>query len=485
MLTNQQSKHLLQDISVTDLYVEAFKRGIFDFITVTDKGKHEKQDEALRILTDNETDELLYGGAAGGAKSWTGCAWLIFMCLLYPGTRWFIGREEIKRITSSTLLTFYKVASMYGITSFRFNANKNYIQFTNGSRIDLLDLIYKPGDPLYERFGSEEYTGGWIEEGGETNFGAYDIMKSRIGRQLNEKYGLRGKLLITCNPKKNWLHRVFYVPHTKGELPKGMRYLVAMVQDNPHVDDGYIDRLRNISDPGQLARLFRGEWDYDDDPNAMIDYTHISAIFTNRHVIKTGIKYLVADVARYGSDKARICVFDGWVLIEHICFDISATTLIQDCINAMRSKHGIPAHQCIADDDGVGGGVVDNCQIIGFVNNSKPVPVPEAKDNPLNRMMAERYENLQTQCAYLFADQVQADGFYIEADLTGADMERISTELAWLKTYKSDESKVLRIMPKNIVKENIGTSPDWRDVFIMRKYFDIAQHVIARPKWRF
>ena len=48
--------------------IELFKRGCFDFITVKDGLKHEKQEHALKILTDNEHVELLYGGAAGGAK---------------------------------------------------------------------------------------------------------------------------------------------------------------------------------------------------------------------------------------------------------------------------------------------------------------------------------------------------------------------------------------------------------------------------------
>ena len=160
--------------------IELFKRGCFDFITVKDGLKHEKQEHALKILTDNEHVELLYGGAAGGAKSWTGAVWLLFMCLCYPGSKWFIGRAELKRITQSTLITFYKVCNQYGVddTLYKYNGQYNYIEFFNGSRIDLLDLQYKPGDPLYERYGSIEYTGGWIEEGGEVNFGAYD----KIGR---------------------------------------------------------------------------------------------------------------------------------------------------------------------------------------------------------------------------------------------------------------------------------------------------------------
>lgn len=95
--------------------IELFKRGCFDFITVKDGLKHEKQEHALKILTDNEHVELLYGGAAGGAKSWTGAVWLLFMCLCYPGSKWFIGRAELKRITQSTLITFYKVCNQYGV----------------------------------------------------------------------------------------------------------------------------------------------------------------------------------------------------------------------------------------------------------------------------------------------------------------------------------------------------------------------------------
>lgn len=142
---------------------EMFRRGMFGFITTSERGKHVRQEEALRILTDDSHTEFLYGGAAGGAKSWTGCSWLAFMCLCYPGTKWFIGREELKRLRESTLITFFKVCTQYGIErdkDFRYNGQDHFIQFSNGSRIDLLDLRYLPSDPLYERYGSVEYTGG-------------------------------------------------------------------------------------------------------------------------------------------------------------------------------------------------------------------------------------------------------------------------------------------------------------------------------------
>ena len=67
--------------------VELFRRGRFDFITSRDGKNHDKQQQAISILTDSYHVEILYGGAAGGAKSWTGAVWLLFMCLAFAGTK--------------------------------------------------------------------------------------------------------------------------------------------------------------------------------------------------------------------------------------------------------------------------------------------------------------------------------------------------------------------------------------------------------------
>ena len=50
---------------LTRTYCEMFRRGMFGFICEHDGLKHEKQEHALRLLTDYEHTEILYGGAAG------------------------------------------------------------------------------------------------------------------------------------------------------------------------------------------------------------------------------------------------------------------------------------------------------------------------------------------------------------------------------------------------------------------------------------
>ena len=118
----------------------------------------------------------------------------------------------MKDILDSVLVTWYKVCRAYGFTDFKFNAQKNYIQFGNGSHINFIELKYKPSDKDYQDVGSTEYTCGWIEEVGEINPKGARVISTRVGRHLNSKdidgnlrkEKIKGIVLYTANPKKNW-----------------------------------------------------------------------------------------------------------------------------------------------------------------------------------------------------------------------------------------------------------------------------------------
>lgn len=455
---------MVNDIDIA-LMTDLFKARDFRFITVQDGINHLKQEEALLLLTDNETEELGYGGAAGGAKSWTGCSWEIFMAICYPETRWFIGREELKRITESTLITFFKVCKKYSIRDYKYNGQYHYIQFGNGSRIDLLDLKFLPSDPYYERYGSIEYTGGWIEEAGETNFGAYDTLRSRIGRHLNDHYNILGKLLATLNPKKNWCATTFWKPFKAGTLPKGIKFLQALVTDNPYIDSGYIEKLKAIKDKVRKQRLLYGNFDYDDDDNALMDYDSITDIFTNTFV-ESGTKYITADIARFGKDKTVICVWDGFRVIAIFTLLQKKTTEVAAFIEELRLKYNVAISHIIVDDDGVGGGVVDILRCHGFVNNSSPLP------NPKDRYK-ENYRNLKSQCSYMMAECVNEKRMYVDCE----DMEireLIIEELEQVKKKDPDSDAKLQVVSKDEVKTILGRSPDYSDTLMMRQWFELA-----------
>ncbi len=453
---------------------ELFKRGDFHFIAQVAGKLHEKQYQALTLLADNETTELAYGGAAGGAKSWTGAAWLTYMCECYPETRWFVGRETLKDLRESTFITFSKVFKQYGIEGWRYNGQDHYITFANGSRIDFMELSHRPSDEFYERFGSKEYTGGWIEEAGETTFGAYDTIKTRIGRHLNDKYKLKGKIFITLNPKKNWVHSYFWKPYKTNTLALGVKFLVSLVSDNPFIESEYIEKLNQIKDKVRKQRLLFGNFDYDDDDNMLMSYDAIDDMFNCTGRVKDeGTHCITADVARFGNDESRIYRWKGFLVVERITLKHKKVTEVASEIKKIADKNVIPMSRVIADDDGVGGGVVDILGCKGFVNNSTPLENPKVH-------LKENYENLKTQCSYMAAECVNKSITGFSEHLVNDDFkERFIEEAEQVKRRDPDSDGKLKIVQKEQVKEFIGRSPDDWDCFMMRQWFELK----PKTKW--
>lgn len=443
-----------------NIRLELFKRGEFDFITNHGGKVFEKQKEALNALCDTSTTEIVYGGGAGGSKSFTGWAWLTLSALAYPGTHYFVARETLKDVRLYGMQSFSEVADFLGMekNDFNFQYQDSIIKFKNGSKIYMLECKRKPSDKDFHGLGSSLFTSGFIEEGGEVHFDAFDTLCSRVNRWKNKKYNLLGKIFVTCNPSKNWIYNDFYLKDKNNLLPENQKFLPALAKDNPYIPPEYIERLNRLKDPNKRARLYLGNWEYDSDPTALIDFQTILNMWTNTHIQPGGKMCIVADVARFGSDKAVIGVWEGLTLIDLVTFPKSSTVEIQNAINALRTQYNISASRCIIDADGVGGGVVDNIPgTVGFVNNGKPVD--------------PGYQNLKTECGYLLAEN--AANIYIKCELSNEVTEIIQSELGQLKTYDSDKDNKLRLLPKNKIIDNIGHSPDYLDMFTMRMYFEL------------
>ncbi|ARK09003.1 phage terminase large subunit [Fibrella sp. ES10-3-2-2] len=479
----------LLTIPVKETYTRLFKAGRFGFIAEHPVSGliNSKQQQALECLTDNFTTELMYGGAAGGAKSWTGCTWLLFMALLYPETRYFIGRESLKDIRDSTLITFYKVAKRYGLRAnkdYRYQGQDNYIYFPNGSRIDMLELAFLPSDPMYERLGSKEYTAGFLEECGQIHFNAFDVLKTRIGRQLNDKYGIKAKLFLTCNPKKNWIYSYFVRPDKDKKLEPNQRFIKALVTDNPHRESDYEERLRSITDKVQRARLLEGNFEYEDDPSALIQYDKLLDLWSNAHV-PGGQKYITCDAARFGADTAKIYVWDGWRLVKTYTYPSSSMPMLAGEIDRIMTFYGVPASNVVIDEDGIGGGCIDILREIkgkrvkGFLNGSSPMDelLPDGMEKP-------NYANLKAQCAYRAANRINEAGAFIAPDaFTEGDKLLFIQEMEQIKQKGMDNDKKKEILSKAEVKNAIGRSPDNSDTFIFREYFELIPKPV-KPKAR-
>lgn len=433
-----------------------------------------KQIEALFYLNDDTTEEIVFGGAAGGAKSFLGCGWLIQNCYKYPGSRWLLGRAVLKQLKQSTLLTFFDVCTKWKLRQGRdyiYNENQGTITFLQtGSQIYLKDLQYYPGDPDYDSLGSTEYTGAFIDEASQIREKAKNVVRSRLRYKLDEFAIKKAKLLMTCNPTKNFLYSEFYKPWKGGTLPEGRAFIQSKVQDNPFIPASYIDTLRSLDKTSQ-ERLLKGNWEYDDDPTTLMDYDAITSIFTNEvegqdpgmdgngtPLPDTRKRYIVCDVARFGVDRTVITVWYGWECKYVFTYKKTRTTTTANLIMEKATKYGVPMGHILIDEDGVGGGVVDSlygCK--GFIANSRP-------------FRKENYRNLKSQCAYALSKMVTSR--QIAVRMQDPDLKQsLIEELEQVKAFESDKDTKLAIVPKDQVKEALGRSPDIGDCCMMRMYF--------------
>lgn len=450
--------------------IELFKRGDYTFLDL-----EPKQEQALKVLCQSdEVNELAFGGAAGGGKSWIGCVWLLFSALAYPETKWFLARDKLTDLMKSTYKTFYKVCKHYDVptTEFSFNGQYNYFKFKNGSEIDLVKLQYMPSDPDYDGVGSTEYTGGWIEEAAQIMKMAYIVMKSRIGRQFNDRYKLPKKLLITLNPSKGWPYQFFYKPYKANKLEKEKNFIQALVDDNSKIDSGYIESLDKLEDKAKKQRLRYGNWEYDGDESILIPYDAILSIWENNHVKKyAGSNYITADIALQGSDKFVIAVWKGFAVIDLQVIDKCDAKEVEKIIRKKAYQYSVPQYRVAYDSDGLGSYLRGYMELAKpFVNNSPPVK-GNTESSEYNQFK-EEYRNLKAQCYFRLAALIRAGKMYIECDL-GEHKDTLIEELETVKNASHGTDDKLAVLKKDEVKELIGRSPDFSDCLMMRMYFTL------------
>lgn len=434
-----------------------------------------KQEHAIYYLKDNLTEEVLYGGAAGGGKSALGCLWLIEMCQKYPGTRWLMGRSKLKTLKETTLNTFFELATLLKLgNQFSYKSVEHIIQFKNGSQILLKDLFYYPSDPNFDSLGSLEITGAFIDECSQVAYHAWQIVKSRIRYKLTE-HGLIPKMLGSCNPAKNWAYKEFYKPCRDGSLAQHRRFIQSLPTDNPHLHPSYLQSLLRL-DKNSRERLYFGNWEYDDDPATLIDRDAIADYFNPIHIVQEGLKYMTIDVARKGRDKTVFRIWHGWVCIAREAIAKSGLDEVVGRARILQTKYGIALSNIIADEDGVGGGLVDFLKCKGFINNSSPLEMREG-----NSYIKPNFDNLKSQCSIKMAEMITNR---LSGEICTSDTVQQTTteEMEQVKLKDIDRDGRQGILPKERVKELIGRSPDEWDSIMMRYWFALRKSYSARVR---
>jgi len=439
-----------------------------------------KQRQAFDILRDKKTTELFYGGGAGGGKSYLGCMWLVLSCLMYPGTRYLVGRARLKSLKESTFLTFLGILREWSLKKdkdWKYNAIEGAVHFTNGSSVYLKDLFLYPTDPEFDSLGSTEYTGAFMDEVSEITEKAKMIVMSRLRFKLDE-YDLIPKLLMASNPAKNWAYKDYWRPWSEGKLkdfvsPKtGLPYrqfIPALVGDNPFMSEYYAENLNKL-DKNSKERLLYGNWNYDDDPSKLFDYEKILDIFLTQITIPPrSDHYISCDVARYGSDKTVIMAWRNWKIEQVVVLPKSSIKEIVEEIEKLAGFWQVPHSNIVVDEDGVGGGVVDyleNCR--GFVNNSSPVETEFTKKR-------HNYRNLKTQCYFKLAEMVRLGQIAI-CEVPLEIKEGLIEDLEQIAQKNMERDGKIELIGKEEIREKLGRSPDYSDAMMMRCVFDLTDY---------
>jgi hypothetical protein len=415
-----------------------------------------KQLECLNALgLDSPAEVVLFGGAAGGAKSFTGCAWQIQRRLKYPGTRGLIGRSKLDTLKKTTLKTFFEVAGLFGLVAnkhYQFNAQSNVISFYNGSEIILKDLFAYPSDPSFDSLGSLEITDSFLDECSQISKKAVDIVRSRIRYKLTQ-YNLTPKTLLTCNPSKGWLYNEIYAPWRAQNLPAFIQFIPSRVADNPHLPPSYAETLARLPEVDR-KRLLEGDWDYDETADALFLTDDILRAF--REPQNEGELFITADVARLGKDRTVIALWRGLSLIHITELRKKRIDETAAVIRSIADHHKVKLSNTLADADGLGAGLVDVLKCREFRNGARATK-------------PERFVNLKAECFFKLAEYIELNRVIFPQ----GHRDTIVKELDLIRRKNPDGDGKLAVTGKEEIARTHGMSPDYADAIAMRMFFEL------------
>jgi hypothetical protein len=451
-----------------------------------------KQSIAWHLLNDSTTQTVIYGGAAGGGKSYLGCLWLVSWCMKYAGVRMALGRYEYKKLKTTsykTLLDVFKKWDMHEGEEFTLNlaSDNPHVKFANGSEIVLVHFAVSHKDPDFDRLGSLELTGIFIDEVAEIQYRAWSVIMGRIRYKLDD-YGLIPKRFGTCNPTNTFVKSEYYEPWKEGVLPEDIAFIEAKYTDNPHLSKTYGDAIAGMDEIDR--RRYLGDWDYHEDGSNLYGVNKLKSIFYTTPIPNPkNLYYITCDVARFGSDLTVILVWEGFNVVKCEHYAKSSIPFVVERIKVLQLDYGIHSANVIVDTDGVGGAVTDSIGSDEFNNGGKTIKlggglrkeIPNSKSFDASRKAksGERYVNLKAQVYHVMAylDWTWQPEFIVKGKNGNLKIQDyIKAELRLVSSVSKASKR--SITDKDKIKQMLGRSPDFADAIAMRGYFELRKLAI-------
>ena len=434
-----------------------------------------KQTEFAEAVLSGRYRYLLFGGAIRGGKTYAMLLLVLALARIYKGSRWAIVRRDLPTLKRNTLPSFEKVKP----SGFVGEVNRTdwYADCANGSRIFFFAESAER-DPELNRWRGLECNGFALEEANEISEAAFNKAIERAGSWQCQGEQPPPLILATCNPTLSWVKRVWYDPWVKGQLGQPWYYLPARVDDNPHLDAGYISSLETLrdTDPAAYDRFVKGNWESADEPDQLISYDWT---LQARNVEPVDGRYtLGVDIARYGDDDTVLCHKKGNAIIRleyHHGLSLERVTAL---VRSRIVDGPIDARNVLVDAVGLGAGVVDNLRADGF-------PVTEVISGAKGvetRGDTFRFRNLRSQMWWHAREQLRLGQVCFEVD-----DPRLREDLT-APRYKITGDRVVVVESKDEIKKRIGRSTDAADAVVYALSQGIHDAKVNRfrrlAKWR-
>lgn len=459
-----------------EIYVELYKRGEYKHIPIGayPNGDYfymtSKQIRALELLNDDITTHIGYGGSARSGKSIIECTAIIFDCEAYPDIAWGLSRKELTTLKRTVLITMFNQLSFYGFNAvlgksanpneYNYNQQLNKLSFHNKSDVFLIDTAYKPSDPLNTRFGGFELTKSAIDESNETDVKVVNKLFERTGWRNNNKYGLKRKQFECFNPDKNHVHSRYWLPFRDNKEPDYKQFIRALPTDNPNpAVKEWVEDIIRTGDTATIERQIHGNFDYDDDPSALVDYDAICDMFTNSHVPE-GMKSISTDLAMQGRDKYLAGLWSGMRCTLAIDEDKSSGRSIELSLKELKTTNAVPNSRIVADVDGLGN------YLESYIKNIKEFRGGTAAVNKKD------YDNLKSECAWALAKKINNREIYIKCNQEQEEAVKREISVCLKRDNIESDTQKKKLIPKKKMKELLGNSPDYLDMLIMNMVFE-------------
>ena len=214
-----------------------------------------------KAFIESTADEVLFGGAAGGGKSYAQLMDAFIYATKYPKSKQLMLRRTYSELEKSLIRVHLE---MYPTAIYKYNSTAHSGRFTNGSIIDFGYLDTKADLLQYQ---SAEYDVIRFDELTHFTEDVYTYMLSRI-RGANDfpkavksstnpgsvgHYWVKARFIDPAPPFEQWTT----------DAGTSRVFIPALVQENKMLmekDPNYLKRLENLSEKDKQALLY-GNWD--------------------------------------------------------------------------------------------------------------------------------------------------------------------------------------------------------------------------------